>query len=40
VARRQIEVQSTQSGNGRHSNEYRTVTAPNQPQLEAQEERK
>ncbi|KAL7731668.1 hypothetical protein ACLKA6_000960 [Drosophila palustris] len=39
VARRQIEVQSTQSGNGGRSNEYRTVPAPNQPQMEAQEER-
>ncbi|XP_060656224.1 presenilin homolog isoform X1 [Drosophila nasuta] len=39
VARRQIEVQTTQSSNGRHANEYRTVTAPNQPQMEAQEER-
>ncbi|XP_034482034.1 presenilin homolog isoform X1 [Drosophila innubila] len=39
VARRQIEVQSTQSGNGHRSNEYRTVPAPNQPQMEAQEER-
>ncbi|XP_051861367.1 presenilin homolog isoform X3 [Drosophila albomicans] len=39
VARRQIEVQTTQSGNGRRSNEYRTVTTPNQPQMEAQEER-
>ncbi|KAH8274513.1 hypothetical protein KR044_006099, partial [Drosophila immigrans] len=38
VARRQLEVQSTQSGNGR-SPEYRTVAAPNQPQMEAQEER-
>ncbi|KRF84931.1 presenilin homolog isoform X5 [Drosophila virilis] len=39
VARRQIEVQSTQSGNGRLSNEYRTVTAPDQPQPELPEER-
>ncbi|KAH8370069.1 hypothetical protein KR093_002092 [Drosophila rubida] len=39
VARRQIEVQSTQSTNARRSNEYRTVPAPNQPQMEAQEER-
>ncbi|EDV97710.1 presenilin homolog isoform X2 [Drosophila grimshawi] len=39
VARRQIEVQSTQSANGR-SNEYRTVTAPDSTQQpEAQEER-
>lgn len=40
VARRQIEVQSTQNGNGRLSNEYRTVTAPDQPQPELPEERK
>ncbi|XP_064541117.1 presenilin homolog isoform X2 [Drosophila montana] len=39
VARRQIEVQSTQSGNGRLANEYRTVTAPDQSQSESQEER-
>lgn len=40
VARRQIEVQSTQGGSGRRSQEYRTVTAPSQPQFEPQEERK
>ncbi|XP_022212854.2 presenilin homolog isoform X3 [Drosophila obscura] len=39
VARRQIEVQSTQSGNAQRSNEYRTVTAPDQAQADAQEER-
>ncbi|XP_017842884.1 presenilin homolog isoform X2 [Drosophila busckii] len=39
TARRQIEVQSMQSGNGNRPNEYRTVPAPNQPQMEAQEER-
>ncbi|KAH8410754.1 hypothetical protein KR222_005179 [Zaprionus bogoriensis] len=39
VARRQIEVQSTQEGNGHRSHEYRTVATPNQPQMEAQEER-
>lgn len=40
VARRQIEVQSTQSGNAQRSNEYRTVTAPDPSQQEGQEERK
>ncbi|XP_017136123.1 presenilin homolog isoform X3 [Drosophila miranda] len=39
VARRQIEVQSTQSGNAQRSNEYRTVTAPDQAPADAQEER-
>ncbi|XP_023166722.1 presenilin homolog isoform X2 [Drosophila hydei] len=39
VARRQIEVQSTQSGNPRRANEYRTVPAPEQQQPETQEER-
>ncbi|XP_070070515.1 presenilin homolog isoform X3 [Drosophila takahashii] len=39
VARRQIEVQSTQSGNAQRSNEYRTVTAPDQNHQEGQEER-
>ncbi|KAH8257600.1 hypothetical protein KR038_011839, partial [Drosophila bunnanda] len=39
VARRQIEVQSTQSGNAQRSNEYRTVTAPDPSQQEGQEER-
>ncbi|XP_017862482.1 PREDICTED: presenilin homolog isoform X1 [Drosophila arizonae] len=39
VARRQIEVQSTQSGNPRRANEYRTVPAPEQQQPEPQEER-
>lgn len=40
VARRQIEVQSTQSGNAQRSNEYRTVTAPDQSHPDGQEERK
>ncbi|KMZ00789.1 presenilin homolog isoform X3 [Drosophila simulans] len=39
VARRQIEVQSTQSGNAQRSNEYRTVTAPDQNHPDGQEER-
>ncbi|KAH8361499.1 hypothetical protein KR084_006184 [Drosophila pseudotakahashii] len=39
VARRQIEVQSTQSGNAQRSNEYRTVTAPDQNHQDGQEER-
>lgn len=39
VARRQIEVQSTQSGNAQRSNEYRTVTAPDQSHPDGQEER-
>ncbi|KAH8300519.1 hypothetical protein KR018_011054 [Drosophila ironensis] len=39
VARRQIEVQTTQSGNAQRSNEYRTVTAPDPGHPEGQEER-
>ncbi|XP_041563807.1 presenilin homolog isoform X3 [Drosophila elegans] len=39
VARRQIEVQSTQSGSAQRSNEYRTVTAPDQNHPDSQEER-
>ncbi|XP_052848655.1 presenilin homolog isoform X3 [Drosophila gunungcola] len=39
VARRQIEVQSTQSGSAQRSNEYRTVTAPDQHHPDGQEER-
>ncbi|XP_016970047.1 presenilin homolog isoform X3 [Drosophila rhopaloa] len=39
VARRQIEVQSTQSGSAQRSNEYRTVTAPDPNHPDGQEER-
>ncbi|XP_030387217.1 presenilin homolog isoform X2 [Scaptodrosophila lebanonensis] len=40
IARRQIEVQASNSGNSRRSNEYRTVTTPHEgAQQEGQEER-